>query len=311
MRVRVTLVGNPDRAVTSVLHSVDEWLAETGLDGVQRPPRRAHVHTGPTAADLSRAPARLSCAHARLPGPACPGCRRRPRRAPAADRRGTRRRQRARRTPGARRRSRRCRRPSPLLRAPRDRRGDRARARVRAGGRRAARPRRDRRRRPRRRSPDAATRSSSSGTSRTAADRGGAHAAARAAVPAGRRRRTRSPSSDARPRSRVSGLQKSYGPHEALRGVDFEIEAGEVFGLLGPNGAGKTTTVEILEGYRRRDGGDVDGARRRPASTAGAAWRERIGVVLQSSAMYPNLTVEETPRAASPATTERRATSTR
>ncbi|HEY2542991.1 MAG TPA: ATP-binding cassette domain-containing protein, partial [Gaiellaceae bacterium] len=51
----------------------------------------------------------------------------------------------------------------------------------------------------------------------------------------------------------VSGLRKSYGPLEAVRGVDFEIEEGEVFGLLGPNGAGKTTTVEILEGYRRRD----------------------------------------------------------
>ena len=55
----------------------------------------------------------------------------------------------------------------------------------------------------------------------------------------------------------VSGLQKSYDAYEAVRGIDFEIAAGEVFGLLGPNGAGKTTTVEILEGYRRRDGGDV------------------------------------------------------
>ena len=51
----------------------------------------------------------------------------------------------------------------------------------------------------------------------------------------------------------VRGLHKSYGDLEAVRGVDFDIEEGEVFGLLGPNGAGKTTTVEILEGYRRRD----------------------------------------------------------
>jgi ABC-2 type transport system ATP-binding protein len=53
----------------------------------------------------------------------------------------------------------------------------------------------------------------------------------------------------------VRGLTKSYGTTEALRGIDFTIEAGEVFGLLGPNGAGKTTTVEILEGYRERSGG--------------------------------------------------------
>jgi ABC-2 type transport system ATP-binding protein len=90
----------------------------------------------------------------------------------------------------------------------------------------------------------------------------------------------------------VSGLHKTYGPHEALRGIDFEIEAGEVFGLLGPNGAGKTTTVEILEGYRTRNGGAVAVLGEDP-QTAGTAWRERIGIVLQSSAMYPNLTVEE------------------
>ena len=55
----------------------------------------------------------------------------------------------------------------------------------------------------------------------------------------------------------VSELRKSYGDHEAVRGITFRIEEGEVFCLLGPNGAGKTTTVEILEGFRRRDGGDV------------------------------------------------------
>ena len=90
----------------------------------------------------------------------------------------------------------------------------------------------------------------------------------------------------------VRGLTKRYGEHEALRGVDFEIETGEVFGLLGPNGAGKTTTVEILEGYRDRDGGTVDVLGSDPQS-AGTAWRQRIGVMLQSSSLYPNLTARE------------------
>jgi ABC-2 type transport system ATP-binding protein len=93
----------------------------------------------------------------------------------------------------------------------------------------------------------------------------------------------------------VSDLHKSYGSYEALRGVDFEIQAGEVFGLLGPNGAGKTTTVEILEGYRTRDGGTVAVLDEDP-QRAGLDWREHIGVVLQSSAMYPNLSVAESLR---------------
>jgi ABC-2 type transport system ATP-binding protein len=90
----------------------------------------------------------------------------------------------------------------------------------------------------------------------------------------------------------VQDLRKTYGSNEAVRGIDFDIEAGEVFGLLGPNGAGKTTTVEILEGYRSRDSGTVQVLGQDP-QRAGLDWRDRIGVVLQSSAMYPNLTVAE------------------
>jgi ABC-2 type transport system ATP-binding protein len=90
----------------------------------------------------------------------------------------------------------------------------------------------------------------------------------------------------------VRGLRKSYDGVEAVRGIDFEVAAGEVFGLLGPNGAGKTTTVEILEGYRERDAGAVTvlgfdpGRAQRP-------FRERIGVVLQQSELWPGLTVRE------------------
>jgi len=90
----------------------------------------------------------------------------------------------------------------------------------------------------------------------------------------------------------VRGLTKSYGEFEAVKGIDFELGAGEVFGLLGPNGAGKTTTIEILEGYRERDAGEVEVLGGDPA-TADLDWRGRIGVVLQSSAMYENLTVAE------------------
>jgi ABC-2 type transport system ATP-binding protein len=92
---------------------------------------------------------------------------------------------------------------------------------------------------------------------------------------------------------RVQELRKSYGQYEAVRGIDFEIAAGEVFGLLGPNGAGKTTTVEILEGYRARDGGSVEVLGEDP-ERASRAWRERVGVVLQSSSLYPALTARET-----------------
>jgi ABC-2 type transport system ATP-binding protein len=90
----------------------------------------------------------------------------------------------------------------------------------------------------------------------------------------------------------VRGLRKSYGELEAVRGVDFEIEEGEVFGLLGPNGAGKTTTVEILEGYRKRDAGEVSVLGHDP-ERPGREFRERIGVVLQQSQLWQTITVRE------------------
>jgi ABC-2 type transport system ATP-binding protein len=93
----------------------------------------------------------------------------------------------------------------------------------------------------------------------------------------------------------VHGLRKSYGDYEAVRGISFEIAEGEVFGLLGPNGAGKTTTIEILEGYRPRDAGEVDVLGFDPGR-AGPAFRQRIGVVLQQSQLWPTITVAETHR---------------
>jgi ABC-2 type transport system ATP-binding protein len=79
----------------------------------------------------------------------------------------------------------------------------------------------------------------------------------------------------------TSGLRMRYGPRDVLHGVDLRVERGEVLALLGPNGAGKTTTVEILEGFRRRTGGDVRVLGVDPVE-GGEAWRARIGVVLQS-----------------------------
>ncbi|HEX2303255.1 MAG TPA: ABC transporter ATP-binding protein [Gaiella sp.] len=97
------------------------------------------------------------------------------------------------------------------------------------------------------------------------------------------------------PAIRVRGLRKAYEGHEAVRGIDFDVLAGEVFGLLGPNGAGKTTTVEILEGYRERDEGEVRVLDVDPWGSNGAH-RERIGVVLQHSELPPSLTVREVHR---------------
>jgi ABC-2 type transport system ATP-binding protein len=90
----------------------------------------------------------------------------------------------------------------------------------------------------------------------------------------------------------VAGLEKRYGATQAVAGIDFCVEPGEVFALLGPNGAGKTTTVEILEGYRLPDRGTVRVLGREPGS-APPSWRDRIGIVLQQSGIEKELTVRE------------------
>ena len=91
----------------------------------------------------------------------------------------------------------------------------------------------------------------------------------------------------------VEDLRKSYGRVEAVRGISFEVAEGEVFALLGPNGAGKTTTVEIMEGFRRRDGGRVAVLGYDPASND-RRLKEQMGIVLQTSGVDPYLTVAET-----------------
>jgi ABC-2 type transport system ATP-binding protein len=90
----------------------------------------------------------------------------------------------------------------------------------------------------------------------------------------------------------VSGLRKSYGSLEAVRGIDLEVAKGEIFAFLGPNGAGKTTTVEILEGYRERTGGEVSVLGVDPTH-ATREWRQRVGFVLQECELTPELTVRE------------------
>ncbi|MGT2527449.1 ABC transporter ATP-binding protein [Streptomyces nojiriensis] len=91
----------------------------------------------------------------------------------------------------------------------------------------------------------------------------------------------------------VRGLRKQYGEVTAVDGLDLTIRQGEVFGILGPNGAGKSTTVEILQGHRERDGGEVTVLGADPA-TGGRTWRSRIGIVWQDESAPAELTVRET-----------------
>ncbi|MGI8803654.1 MAG: ABC transporter ATP-binding protein [Solirubrobacteraceae bacterium] len=97
---------------------------------------------------------------------------------------------------------------------------------------------------------------------------------------------------DDSPAIEVCDLRKTYGTLEAVRGIDFAVARGEVFGLLGPNGAGKTTTVEILEGYRERSGGTVSVLGHDPGLQS-PELRRRVGIVLQSCGMYRHITVRE------------------
>lgn len=94
------------------------------------------------------------------------------------------------------------------------------------------------------------------------------------------------------PAVRVRGLTKTYGSKQAVAGVDFDIEQGEVFALLGPNGAGKSTTIEILEGYRSRTSGEVSVLGVDPAK-GGLDWKARLGLVLQTTAETTGVTVRE------------------
>jgi ABC-2 type transport system ATP-binding protein len=94
------------------------------------------------------------------------------------------------------------------------------------------------------------------------------------------------------PAIEVRDLRKSYGELEAVRGIDFSVQRGEIYGMLGPNGAGKTSTVEILEGYRQRTSGTVSVLGYDP-QTRPVALRQRVGIVLQSSGIYNQVRVRE------------------
>ncbi|WP_433297310.1 ABC transporter ATP-binding protein [Actinoplanes sp. CA-030573] len=108
------------------------------------------------------------------------------------------------------------------------------------------------------------------------------------------------------PAIRVRALRKAYGDNVAVAAIDLDVAYGEVFALLGPNGAGKTTTVEILEGYRRRDAGEVtvlgvdpavaNGKRGTTSDAVAKRWRERVGIVLQGTGEFDELTVGEVVR---------------
>src|SRR5689334_15994648 len=182
----------------------------------------------------------------------------------------------------------RCRPDEPAAACARDSAGARARRRYRARAGRAARAGGHRRGRARRGGGTRRDRRRRRAPARLLADRGGPDGRRGARVPARR---------DALDRADVSaisvrGLRKSYGALEAVRGIDFEVARGEVFGLLGPNGAGKTTTVEILEGYRARSSGIVSVLGHDPGQRP-AELRARVGIVLQSSGMYRHITVKE------------------
>jgi ABC-2 type transport system ATP-binding protein len=94
----------------------------------------------------------------------------------------------------------------------------------------------------------------------------------------------------------VQGLHKTYADTKAVDGIDLTIAQGEIFALLGPNGAGKTTTVEILEGFRKADSGSISVLGFDPSQRGAQSrmWRNRIGIVLQSTADAGDLSVEET-----------------
>ena len=109
----------------------------------------------------------------------------------------------------------------------------------------------------------------------------------------------------------MRGLLKSYGAFQAVDGIDLDIRPGEIFALLGPNGAGKTTTVEILEGYRDRDGGRGHACSATTPRRRDPAWRSRIGIVLQSTGDDRRADRRRGGPRTSPASTRARATRTR